>query len=77
MSEKNLLPIRLGIDVGSTTVKVAVLDDDDKLIYGDCYKGKNVDEGPNLNTGSSDLAKKINLMETRSEEHTSELQSLY
>ena len=35
MSEKTLLPIRLGIDVGSTTVKVAVLDDDDKLIYGD------------------------------------------
>ncbi len=35
MSEKELLPIRLGIDVGSTTVKVAVLDDDDKLIYGD------------------------------------------
>ena len=35
MNEKTLLPIRLGIDVGSTTVKVAVLDDDDKLIYGD------------------------------------------
>ena len=35
MNEKALLPIRLGIDVGSTTVKVAVLDDDDKLIYGD------------------------------------------
>ena len=35
MSENTLLPIRLGIDVGSTTVKVAVLDDDDKLIYGD------------------------------------------
>ena len=35
MSEKSLLPIRLGIDVGSTTVKVAVLDDNDKLIYGD------------------------------------------
>lgn len=34
--EKNaLLPIRIGIDVGSTTVKVAILDDDDKLIYGD------------------------------------------
>ncbi len=32
---KNLLPIRVGIDVGSTTVKVAILDDDDKLIYGD------------------------------------------
>ena len=25
----------LGIDIGSTTVKIAVLDDDDKLIYGD------------------------------------------
>ena len=38
MEQKNYtqtLPIRLGIDVGSTTVKVAVLDDDDKLIYGD------------------------------------------
>ena len=35
MIENTLLPIRLGIDVGSTTVKVAVLDDDDKLIYGD------------------------------------------
>ena len=35
MSDKELLPIRIGIDVGSTTVKVAVLDDDDKLIYGD------------------------------------------
>ena len=35
MTENSLLPIRLGIDVGSTTVKVAVLDDDDKLIYGD------------------------------------------
>ena len=31
----NLLPVRVGIDVGSTTVKVAILDDDDKLIYGD------------------------------------------
>ena len=29
------LPIRIGIDVGSTTVKIAVLDDEDKLIYGD------------------------------------------
>ncbi|MFC2280778.1 MAG: BadF/BadG/BcrA/BcrD ATPase family protein, partial [Treponema socranskii subsp. buccale] len=28
-----LLPIRIGIDVGSTTVKIAVLDDDDTLIY--------------------------------------------
>lgn len=31
----NLIPIRIGIDVGSTTVKVAILNDDDKLIYGD------------------------------------------
>jgi predicted CoA-substrate-specific enzyme activase len=29
------MPIRIGIDVGSTTVKIAVLDDDDTLIYGD------------------------------------------
>ena len=36
MQEKtDKLPIRIGIDIGSTTVKVAVLDDDDKLIYGD------------------------------------------
>ena len=35
MADESLLPIRIGIDVGSTTVKVAILDDDDKLIYGD------------------------------------------
>ncbi len=35
MDNNTLLPIRIGIDVGSTTVKVAVLNDDDKLIYGD------------------------------------------
>ncbi len=35
MANSSLLPIRIGIDVGSTTVKVAILDDDDKLIYGD------------------------------------------
>ena len=35
MEEKNLLPVRMGIDVGSTTVKVAILDENDKLIYGD------------------------------------------
>ncbi len=29
------LPVRMGIDIGSTTVKVAVLDDKDNLIYGD------------------------------------------
>lgn len=29
------LPIRIGIDVGSTTVKVAIFDNDDNLIYGD------------------------------------------
>ncbi len=28
-------PVRMGIDVGSTTVKVVCLDDDDKLLYGD------------------------------------------
>ena len=32
---KEILPVRIGIDIGSTTVKIAVLDDDDKLIYGD------------------------------------------
>ena len=34
-TEGEILPIRIGIDIGSTTVKIAVLDDDDKLIYGD------------------------------------------
>ena len=29
------------------------------------YKGKNVEEAPNINTGTSDLAKKNNLMETK------------
>ena len=29
------LPVRIGIDIGSTTVKVAILDENDKLIYGD------------------------------------------
>lgn len=33
--ENKVLPTRIGIDVGSTTVKIAVLDDNDKLIYGD------------------------------------------
>ena len=28
-------PIRMGIDVGSTTVKVVILDDDGKMLYGD------------------------------------------
>ena len=35
MNISGKLPVRIGIDVGSTTVKVAVLDDDDNLIYGD------------------------------------------
>nr|MCR5401698.1 acyl-CoA dehydratase activase-related protein [Treponema sp.] len=35
MVNNEKLPIRIGIDVGSTTVKIAVLDDSDKLIYGD------------------------------------------
>ncbi len=35
MTKNENLPIRIGIDVGSTTVKVAILDDNDKLIYGD------------------------------------------
>ncbi|MBR4180180.1 MAG: 2-hydroxyacyl-CoA dehydratase [Treponema sp.] len=30
-----ILPVRIGIDIGSTTVKVAILDENDKLIYGD------------------------------------------
>ena len=28
-------PVRIGIDVGSTTVKVVCLDEKDKMIYGD------------------------------------------
>ncbi len=35
MNLSSNLPVRIGIDVGSTTVKVAVLDDNDELIYGD------------------------------------------
>ena len=35
MENEKLLPLRIGIDVGSTTVKVVVLDDDDSLLYGD------------------------------------------
>ena len=37
MSENTneILPLRIGIDVGSTTVKIAILDDNDKLLYGD------------------------------------------
>ena len=36
VNENNtIVPIRMGIDIGSTTVKVAVLNDDDKFIYGD------------------------------------------
>ena len=38
----------------------------EKTNYKYRYKGKDIDEGPNLNTGTSDLAKKINLMETKS-----------
>lgn len=34
-SIKPLKPIRMGIDVGSTTVKVVVLDENDNMIYGD------------------------------------------
>ena len=34
-SEQNVIPLRVGIDVGSTTVKIAVLDNDDKIIYSD------------------------------------------
>ena len=37
MSENTneILPLRIGIDVGSTTVKVVCLDQNDKVIYGD------------------------------------------
>ena len=35
MANNEIIPLRMGIDVGSTTVKVAILDHDDKLIYGD------------------------------------------
>ena len=35
MKENEILPLRIGIDVGSTTVKIAVLDDNDNLMYGD------------------------------------------
>jgi replication initiation and membrane attachment protein DnaB len=38
----------------------------EKTNYKYRYKGKDIDEGPNLNSGTSDLAKKINLMETKS-----------
>ena len=41
MEKNSLLPIRIGIDVGSTTVKVAVLDDNDKDII-ELIKDKNV-----------------------------------
>ena len=34
-TDGEILPIRIGIDIGSTTVKIAILDDNDKLIYGD------------------------------------------
>ena len=33
--KQEILPLRIGIDIGSTTVKVAILDENDKLIYGD------------------------------------------
>ncbi len=35
MAESKDLPVRIGIDVGSTTVKVAILDENEKFIYGD------------------------------------------
>ena len=35
MENNAIIPVRIGIDVGSTTVKVAILNDEDKLIYGD------------------------------------------
>ena len=45
--------------------KLAILMQE-KTNYKYRYKGKDIDEGPNLNSGTSDLAKKINLMETKS-----------
>ena len=35
-------PLHIGIDVGSTTVKVAVLDDDDEILYS-CYRRHHAD----------------------------------
>ena len=35
MKKTDIVPVRVGIDVGSTTVKIAILDDNDKLIYSD------------------------------------------
>ena len=32
---QSVVPIRVGIDVGSTTVKIVCLDDDDKILYSD------------------------------------------
>ena len=37
----DMMPVRIGIDVGSTTVKIAVLDDNDKLIYGKWFNYSN------------------------------------
>lgn len=37
----------------------------EKTNYKYRYKGKSNNDGPNLNTGTSDLARKINLMETK------------
>jgi activator of 2-hydroxyglutaryl-CoA dehydratase len=35
MSLETSLPLRVGIDVGSTTVKIVVLDEKDDLLYAD------------------------------------------
>ena len=35
MVTDNVVPVRVGIDVGSTTVKVVVLDDSDNILYGE------------------------------------------
>lgn len=38
LNQKNnqkMMPLRVGIDVGSTTVKIVILDENDKMLYGD------------------------------------------
>ena len=60
MDNENL-PIRIGIDVGSTTVKVAVLDENDKLIYGD-YQRHRADIRSTIITV---VTKALNYLETQ------------
>ena len=60
MDNENL-PMRIGIDVGSTTVKVAVLDENDKLIYGD-YQRHRADIRSTIITV---VTKALNYLETQ------------